>query len=137
VNLFTGMTDRNILSVALTFLLFNLYVVLEVIALAAFYVTSRPRRGRVRTAAILHAVAGLWFMLSFISTVWAAPAEKSFIDADHGDKLFAGDRFTKVIVGLVFALIGILCMLGGAILAGRQRRAAAEAALLEEVAAPR
>ena len=136
MNLFTGMTDRQILSVALTFILFNFYVVLEVVALASFYVTSRPRRGRVRTAAIYHAVAGAILMLSFVSTVWAAPAEKSFIDPDHGEKLFAGDRFTKVVIGLVFAAVAVLCMLVGGAVAARQRRAVAQAALLEEVAVP-
>lgn len=132
MNLFTGMTDREILSVALTFVLFNSYVVLEVVALAAFYVTSRPRRGRLRTAALWHAVGALWFMLSFVSLVWAAPAEKSFIDPDHGEQLFAGERFTKVLIGLGFAAVGIGCLIAGAITAARQKRRAAESALLEE-----
>ena len=133
MNLFTGMTDRQILSALLTFMLFNFFVVLEVIALAAFYVSTRPRRGRVRTAPILYAVAAFWFLMCFISTVWAAPAEKSFLDADTppGDALFAGARFQKVLIGLGFAAIGILCMLAGAVLGAQQKRAAAQRALLE------
>ena len=133
MNLFNGMSDRQILSALLMFLLFNVFVVLEVIALAVFYVSTRPRRGRVRTAPILYAIAAVWFVMCFISTVWAAPAEKSFIDADTppGDALFAGARFQKVLIGLVFAAIGVACMLAGAALGSRQRRIAAQRALLE------
>jgi len=131
MNLFAGLTDRGILSFWLMFLLFNLFVVLMAVALAAFYVASRPRRGRVRTAALWHLVAVVWFMLSLISTVWAAPAEKAFIDPTDHEALFRGERFPKVVVGLVFALIGILCMVAGAIVSGRQKRAAAQQALLE------
>ena len=131
MNLFTGMTNREILSSALTFLLFNFFVVLIAIALASFYVASRPRRGQVRTAAALHLIAVFWFMLSLISTVWAAPAEKSFIDTTNHEAWFAGERFTKVVVGLVFALIGIGFMVAGAVLGGRQKRVAAQRALLE------
>jgi hypothetical protein len=135
MNLFTGMTDRQILSAVLMFALFNFFVVLEVVALAAFYVSTRPRRGRVRTAPILYAVAALWFLMCFVSTVWAAPAEKAFVDADTppGDALFQGARFQKVLIGLVFAAIGIGCMLAGAVVGGRQKRVAAQRALLEGV----
>jgi hypothetical protein len=135
MNLFTGMTDRQILSALLTFVLFNGYVVLEGIALASFYVSSKPRRGRVRTAPILHFVAGVFFLLAMISTVWAAPAEKSFIDADTppGDALFHGERFTKIIVGLVFAAIGVGSVLAGYVLGGKQKRALAREALYEDV----
>lgn len=133
MNLFTGMTNRQILSAALMFLLFNFFVVLEVSALAAFYVSTRPRRGRVRTAPILYAIAAMWFVMCFISTVWAAPAEKSFLDADNppGDALFQGARFQKVLIGLVFAAIGIGFMLAGVVIGGRQKRVAAQRALLE------
>ena len=132
MNLFNGMTDRQILSVGLDFLLFNGFVALEAIALAAFYVSSKPRRGRVRTAALWHVVAALWFLMALISTVWAAPAEKAFIDdASPSETLFAGERFQKVIIGLGFAAIGIGFMLVGAIHGSRQRREAAQQALLE------
>ena len=130
MNLFTGMTDRQILSSVLMFVLFNGYVVLTVVALAAFHVTSRPRRGRVRTAALWHFAALLLLMVSFISCVWAAPAEKSFIDPNNNDALFAGDRFIKVCVGLAFAAAAVACMLAGFITGARQKRAAAQAALL-------
>ena len=140
MNLFTGMTDRQILSALLEFLLFNFFVVLEVIALAAFYVSTRPRRGRVRTAPIFYAIAAFWFLMCFISTVWAAPAEKTFVDADNPDlkvrdNLFNlhADRFQKVIIGLCFAAVGALCMLIGAALGSRQRRSAAQRALVEAV----
>ena len=138
MNLFNGMTDRQILSAILTFLLFNFYVVLMVVALGAFYLSSRPRRGRVRTAPILHFTAALWFLMCFISMVWAAPAEKSFVDADNPDinahdNLFNlhADRFQKVIIGLCFAFVGVLCMLAGAWLGSRQRREIAQRALVE------
>ena len=136
MNLFTGMTNHEVVSSFLGFLLFNGYVVLLVISLAAFWVTSRPRRGRVRVSAIWHMVAALWMMLAFISTVWAAPVEKSFIDADQvSEPFFQGVRFQKVIIGLLFAAVAVACMLIGAVRAGREKRAAAQRALREEIPA--
>jgi len=129
VNLFTGMTDRQIISAVLMFALFNFWVLLEAVALAAFYISSRPSRGgRVRTASAMYLVAGFWFMWSLISTVWAAPAEKSFVDTNG--TMFAGDRFTKVIVGLVFMAIGIACLLMGAVMGAAQKREAARQSLV-------
>lgn len=129
MNLFTGMSDRQIISAVLMFALFNFWAMLEAAALAAFYVSSRPTRGgRVRTASLMYLVAGFWFMWSLISTVWAAPAEKSFVDADG--TMFAGDRFVKVIVGLVFMLIGLGCMAAGAIAGAAQKREAARQSLV-------
>ncbi|HEV7466352.1 MAG TPA: hypothetical protein VGP96_08620 [Candidatus Dormibacteraeota bacterium] len=136
MNLFTGMTDHQVVSSILGFLLFNGYVVLLVISLAAFWVTSRPRRGRVRVSAIWHMVAAFWMMWAFISTVWAAPVEKSFIDADQvGEPFFQGVRFQKVIIGLLFAAVAVACMVIGAVRAGREKRAAAQRALREEIPA--
>jgi hypothetical protein len=136
MNLFTGMTDHQVVSTILGFLLFNGYVVLLVISLAAFWVTSRPRRGRVRVSAIWHMVAAFWMMWAFISTVWAAPVEKSFIDADQvSEPFFQGVRFQKVIIGLLFAAVAVACMLIGAVRAGREKRAAAQRALREEIPA--
>jgi hypothetical protein len=136
MNLFTGMTNHEVVSSFLGFLLFNGYVVLLVISLAAFWVTSRPRRGRVRVSAIWHMVAALWMMLAFISTVWAAPVEKSFVDADQAaEPFFQGVRFQKVIIGLLFAAVAVACMLIGAVRAGREKRAAAQRALREEIPA--
>ena len=121
MNLFTGMTDRQIISAALMFALFNLYVICEAGALAAFYISSKPVRGRVRTGAAIHLVAGLLFMISLISTVWAAPAEKSFVESGT---MFTGDRFAKVIVGLVFMAMGLATMVFGAIVTAQQKREA-------------
>ncbi len=136
MNLFTGMTDHQIVSSILGFLLFNAYVVLLVISLAAFWVTSRPRRGRVRVSAIWHVVGSFWMMWAFISTVWAAPVEKSFIDADQvSEPFFQGVRFQKVIIGLLFAAVAVACMLIGAVRAGREQRAAAQRGLREEIPA--
>jgi hypothetical protein len=132
MNLFSGMTDHEIVSAILGFALFNGYVVLLAISLAAFWATSRPRRGRVRVAALWHMGAMVWIMLAFISTVWAAPIEKSFVDADGQpltEPFFQGARFQKVIIGLVFAAVAVLCMIVGAVQAGRQKRAAAQQAL--------
>ncbi|HZS14796.1 MAG TPA: hypothetical protein VFC09_09380 [Candidatus Dormibacteraeota bacterium] len=129
MNLFTGMTDRQIISAVLMFALFNLWVILEAAALGAFYVSSRPSRGgRIRTASAMYLVAAFWFLWSLISTVWAAPAEKSFVDTNG--TMFAGDRFTKVIVGLVLMVIGLGSMLMGAVMNASQKREAARQSLV-------
>jgi uncharacterized membrane protein len=128
VNLFTGMTDRQIISAVLMFALFNLFAICVAGALAAFYISSRPARGgRVRTGSLLHIVAMLLFMISVVSTVWAAPAEKSFVD---NGTMFSGDRFIKVIVGLVFMVFGLLTMLLGAVVTAQQKREAARQSLV-------
>lgn len=121
MNLFTGMTREQILSFVLAFGLFNVFAILEAVALAAFFFTSRPVRGRVPTAAAWHVVAAIWFNWAIVSTVWAAPAEKSFV---NGSKLFdlGYDRFQKVLIGLTFTGLGLGCMVIGAIGGIRQRR---------------
>jgi hypothetical protein len=130
------MSQHQVISTMLAFVLFNGFVGLEVLALAAFYVTSRPRRGRVRTAALWHIGAAIVFIVCLISTVWAAPAEKSFINADGDQAYFAGERFGKVEIGVGIALIGIALMVVGFIHSSRQRRRAAQEALLAETAEP-
>jgi branched-subunit amino acid ABC-type transport system permease component len=137
MNLFTGMTDHEIVSSILGFALFNGYVVLLAISLAAFWATSRPRRGRVRVAALWHMLATVLLMVSFISTVWAAPVEKSFIDADQQplEPFFQGVRFQKVLIGLGVAAVAVLLMIVGAVQAGRQKRAVAQQALHAEAPA--
>jgi hypothetical protein len=135
VNLFTGMTQHEIVSSILGFVLFNGYVVLLAVSLAAFWVSSRPRRGRVQTASLWHMAATAWIMLAFISTVWAAPVEKSFINPDvPGSPFLSGDRFVKVLIGLGFAGVGVLCMVVGVVRSGRQKRDAARRAVLAEAA---
>ena len=137
MNLFTGMTDHEIASAILGFALFNGYVVLLAISLAAFWATSRPRRGRVRVAALWDMAATVLLMISFISTVWAAPVEKSFIDAEQqpAEPFFQGARFEKVLIGLAFAGVALLLMIVGAVQAGQQKRAAAQQALHAEAPA--
>jgi small-conductance mechanosensitive channel len=137
MNLFTGMTDHEIVSSILGFALFNGYVVLLAISLAAFWATSRPRRGRVRVAALWHMLATVLLMVSFISTVWAAPVEKSFIDADQQplEPFFQGVRFQKVLIGLGVAAVAVFLMIVGAVQAGQQKRAAAQQALHAEAPA--
>jgi formate hydrogenlyase subunit 3/multisubunit Na+/H+ antiporter MnhD subunit len=128
MNLFTGMTDRQIISALLMFALFNLFAMLEAAALAAFYIASKPSRGgRVRTASMWHLVAAFVFMWALVSTVWAAPAEKSFVE---NGTMFTGERFTKVIVGLVFMVIGLVSMLVGVIVAAAQKREAQRQSLV-------
>ncbi|GAC1343948.1 MAG: hypothetical protein NVSMB29_17160 [Candidatus Dormibacteria bacterium] len=133
MNLFKGLTTDQILSFGLTFVLFNGYVVLVAASLASFYVVSKPRRagggsGVVRTAAVWHFWGLLLFMLAIVSTVWAAPAEKSFV-SDTGNLFDLGDpRFQKILIGLLFAAAGVGCMLVGFLRSGRQKRAAREAA---------
>jgi hypothetical protein len=129
MNFFTGMTDRQIISAILMIALFSLYAMLIAASLAAFYISSKPSRGgRVRTAALWHLVGTFWFLFAAVSTVWAAPAEKSFVDPNG--TMFAGDRFTKVIVGLVFMVIGLTCMVVGAFGAASQKREAARQSLV-------
>jgi hypothetical protein len=124
MNLFTGMTDRQIWSAIIMFGLFSFWALCEAGALAAFYISSRPTRGgHVRTGSFLHIVAALLFMVSLISTVWAAPAEKAFVDTNG--TMFAGDRFVKVIVGLVFMVFGFMSMAAGALATSMQKREAA------------
>lgn len=130
VNGLTGLSTNEVWSLVLTFLLFGGYVTAEAVALALFYVTSRPRVGRVRTAAVWHFIGAVWFMLAIISMVWAAPAQKSFLDDATTTSLFPlGQalkhpewRFAKVAIGLIIAAIGLACLMAGAVLAGRQKR---------------
>jgi hypothetical protein len=91
----------------------------------------------VRVAAIWHIGAAFSIMWAFVSTVWAAPVEKSFIDADQQplEPFFQGVRFQKVIIGLIFAAAGVLLMMVGAVRAGREKRAAAQQALRTEAPA--
>jgi hypothetical protein len=129
MNFFTGMTDRQIISAILMIALFSLYAMLVAASLAAFYISSKPSRGgRVRTASLLHLGGTFWFMLALVSTVWAAPAEKSFVDPNG--TMFAGDRFTKVLVGLGFMVVGLIAMIAGAIGAAGQKREAARQTLV-------
>lgn len=124
INGFTGLSNTEIFSFFFMFLLFNGYVVLEAASLAAFYVTSKPRHGRVRTAAIWHFAASVLFMLAFVSTVWGAPAEKSFIgNAAAPYQLGIGIRAIALFIGIgLFALPGVLCMLIGFVQGARQKR---------------
>jgi hypothetical protein len=124
MNLFTGMTDRQIWSGIIMLGLFSFWALCEAAALAVFYISSKPTRGgRVRTGSLLHLGAALMFMISIISTVWAAPAEKAFVDSNG--TMFAGDRFIKVIVGLVFMVFGFAFMAAGAAATSMQKREAA------------
>jgi hypothetical protein len=128
VNLFTGMTERQIISALLMFALFNLFAICEAGALAAFYISSRPARGgRVRTGSLLHLAAGVLFFVAIVSTVWAAPAEKSFV---QNETMFTGDRFVKVIIGLVFMVAGLVTMVIAAVVTAGQKREAARQALV-------
>lgn len=135
INGLTGMTWPEPLSLLLSFLLFGLYVTAEAGVLGLFYMTSRPRQGRVRTAAAWHFAAVVWFMGSIIALgVWAAPAEKSFVDDATFSRLFPfstgilgaqanlGTRFAKVEVSVIFFLLGVACAAVGVIRGGRQRR---------------
>jgi hypothetical protein len=121
INGFGGMPVTEIFSFFMMFIIFNFYAMLMTAALVSFYVTSKPRHGRVRRAAIWHFVAALFVMLSFISTVWAAPAEKSFIQ-NTGTAVGLGDRAHNAFIGFAFALVAIICMLIGFRQGARERR---------------
>jgi hypothetical protein len=133
INGFGGLTNPEIVSFFITFVIFNFYVVLMAASLAAFFVTAKSRHGRIRTAAVWHFVAAIWVMLAFISTVWGAPAEKAFTDVTgHNLSLNQAANITlgglslgragMLFVGFFFALIAILCMLIGLVRGAQQRR---------------
>jgi len=123
INGFAGLTGAQQFSFWMTFLLFNAYVVLEVASLGAFYFASRPRGGRPNRAAIWYFAASLLVVMAFITTVWAAPAEKSFLD-DSGTHLAIGTKAIKVFIGLFgFALPAAVCLLAGALQTSSRRKA--------------
>jgi len=130
INGFAGLSNTQIFSFFFMFLLFNGYVVLEAISLAAFYITAKPRHGRVRTAAIWHFAASVLFMLAFVSTVWGAPAEKAFIGTTSPPyELGVGTRAVLIFVGIgLFAGPGVLCLMVGFLQGARQKRELREAA---------
>ena len=123
INGFAGLTGAQQLSFWLSFILFNGYVALEVACLASFYFASRPRSGSPNPAAVWYFIAALWVVMSFITTVWAAPAEKSFLD-DSGTNLAVGTKAIKVFIGLGFAAIAVMCLLIGAMETARRKRSA-------------
>lgn len=129
VNGLTGMSPPEELSLLLTFLFFGAYVTAEAGALTLFYLASRPRAGRVRTAAGWHLSAAMTFLLSIVALgVWAAPAEKSFVDNLNYTRLFPfspfdlGWRFDKVEISWLFFVIGAFLVLVGVARGGAQRR---------------
>lgn len=126
MNLFNGMSQAQILSAFLVVALFGAYSTLEAVALAAFFVTSKPRHGEVRTAALWHIGAGVWFLLAFVSLVWAAPAERSFVDHEV---FFSGERFTMLLLGAGFAVAGCICLVIGFVQGSAQKRVWREAAI--------
>jgi hypothetical protein len=130
VNGLTGMTWPEPLSLLLSFLFFGLYVTAEAGSLTLFYLTSAPRYGRVRSAAGWHLQAALlWFPLAIVALgVWAAPAEKSFVDDPTLSRLFPFSpfnlawRFDKVEISVLCFVLGAFCVAVGAVRGGRQRR---------------
>lgn len=126
INGFGGLTTTEIFSFFMVFIIFNFYAMLMAASLAAFYVTSKPRHGRVRRAAVWHFIATLWLMLAFVSTVWAAPAEKTFISS--GTSLGIGAAALRAFIGFGFAGIAILCMLIGLVQGAKERRVMREEA---------
>jgi formate hydrogenlyase subunit 3/multisubunit Na+/H+ antiporter MnhD subunit len=125
INGFTGLTGAQQLSFWLTFILFNMYVVLEVISLAAFYFAARPRHGRPNPAAIWYFVAAVLVVFAFITTVWAAPAEKAFLD-DTGTQLAVGTKAIKLFIGIAAAALAVLSLLVGMVDTARRRRASSQ-----------
>jgi hypothetical protein len=129
INGFAGLTGAQQLSFWFAFILFNGYVMLEVMCLAAFYFASRPRSGGTNAAAIWYFIAALWVVMAFITTVWAAPAEKAFLD-DTGTSLAVGTRTIKVFIGLAFAGVAVMCMLIGAVETARRKKAERQALVI-------
>lgn len=141
INGFTGLTNPQIVSFFFVFLIFNFYVVLTAVALASFYVTSKPRHGHVRSAALWHFAATCVLMLSFITTVWGAPAEKAFVNASgsalslsqSANITVAGlgiGRVGMMFLGLVLAVVAMNLMLIGFVQGVRQKRELRDRALV-------
>jgi hypothetical protein len=126
---FTGLTTAQIISFFIVFVIFNAYVVLIVIAMVAFYFTSKPRHGVIRTAAIWHFVAVMWMLLAFIGTVWGAPAEKTFLNPIGLANLGIGQRAINEFISMGFAFLAVVSMTIGFAGASRQNRAIREEVL--------
>ena len=94
--------------------------------MVAFYFTSKPRHGVVRTAAIWHFVAVLWMLMAFIGTVWAAPAEKTWLQLNALANLGISQRGINAFISMGFAFIAVLCMAVGFAQGSRQNRAIRE-----------
>jgi hypothetical protein len=129
INGFAGLTGSQILSFWLSFLLFNGYVVLEAAALATFYFAARPRSGHPNPAAIWYFIAALLVVISFITTVWGAPAEKAFLD-DSGTYLAVGTKAVKIFIGIGFAAVAVMFMAIGALETARRKKAAAQTVVI-------
>jgi len=121
INGFTGMTHNQIVSFFIVGGITTLYCVLIAASFVAFYGATKPRNGGVPRAAIWHMVAMLLFMFSVVTLVWAAPAEKSFFDDPT--------KTHNIIIGLVIAGVGILCMGFGAMGAAMAKKARRESAV--------
>ena len=121
INGFSGMSGSQILSFWLVFILFNGYVVLEVVSLASFWFAARPRHGHPNVAAVWYFIASLVGVLCFITTVWAAPAEKSFID--DGGNIGLGPHTWAIFAGLAFGAVAAAFLLIGALTTMSRRRA--------------
>jgi hypothetical protein len=126
---FTGLTTAQIISFFIVFVIFNGFVVLMVVAMVAFYFTSKPRHGVVRTAAIWHFIAVLWMLLAFIGTVWGAPAEKTFLGGTGLGTLGIGQRAINEFIAMGFAFIAVVCMAIGFVRGSAQNRAIREEVL--------
>jgi hypothetical protein len=126
---FTGLTTAQIISFFIDFVIFNGYVVLMVIAMAGFYFTAKPRHGVVRTAAIWHFFAVIWMLMAFIGTVWAAPAEKTWLVLNSLSQLGISQRGINAFISMAFAFIAVVCMAIGFAGAARQNRAIREEVL--------
>jgi hypothetical protein len=126
---FGGLTPAQIISFFIVFVIFNIYVVLIVIALVGFYFTAKPRHGKTRTAAIWHFFAVLWMLAAFVGTVWGAPAEKTFLGGTGLATIGIGQRAINEFISMAFALIAIICMTIGFARAARQNRAIREEVL--------
>ena len=132
---FTGLTTAQIISFFIDFVLFNAEVVLLVIAMVALYFTAKPRHGVVRTAAIWHFVAVLWMLMGFIGLVWAAPAEKTWLQLNSLANLGISQRGINAFISMGFAFIAVVCMAVGFAQGSRQNRAIREKVLTEDVLA--
>ena len=113
-------------------MLFNAYVVLIVIAMVAFYFTSKPAWGgsHGRHLALRRRpldVDGIH------RAVWAAPAEKTWLQLNSLANLGISQRGINAFISMGFAFFAVVCMAVGFAQGSRQNRAIREKVLTEDV----
>ncbi len=126
---FGGLTTAQIISFFIDFVLFNVYVVLMVIAMVGFYFTSKPRHGvdpHGRHLALLRRdldAHGLH------RDGLGRPRREDLAHPQLPVQLGVSQRGINAFISLGFAFIAVVCMVIGFAGASRQNRAIREKVL--------